>query len=81
MQAVENRFGTNAVPAKPIEWLIENGSCYTAGVIRSIAKFLGPKPITTPLTNPQSNDMAKSFVKASKRDNSKQANKHDSKAM
>ena len=27
MQAVENRFGPNGKPTKPIEWLTDNGSC------------------------------------------------------
>jgi hypothetical protein len=27
MQAVENQFGTNAAPTKPIKWLTDNGSC------------------------------------------------------
>ena len=30
MQAVERRFGTSETPTKPIEWLTDNGSCYTA---------------------------------------------------
>jgi transposase InsO family protein len=29
MQAVENRFGPDGKPPKPIEWLTDNGSCYT----------------------------------------------------
>jgi putative transposase len=53
MQAVENLFGINAAPSKPIEWLRDNGSRYT-----KLCKVLGLKPITTPLTSPQSNDMA-----------------------
>ena len=30
IQAVENRFGSNGKTPKTIEWLTENGSCYTA---------------------------------------------------
>jgi putative transposase len=71
MQAVENGFGANAAPQKPIEWLTDNGSCYTAAETRSFAKLLGLKPITTPVTSPQSNGMAESFVKTLKRDYAK----------
>jgi putative transposase len=41
MQAVENRFGTSTTPEKPIEWLTDNGSCYTAAETRSFANLLG----------------------------------------
>ena len=81
MQAVEKRFGTKAAPTKPIEWLTDNGSCYTAAQTRSFAKLLGLKPITTPVTSPQSNGMAESFVKTLKRDYAKLANRPDSKTV
>ena len=81
MQAIENRFGTNAAPNKPIEWLTVNDSCYTAAETRSFAKLLGLKPITTPVTSPQSNDMIESFVKTLKRDYAKLANRPDSKTV
>ncbi len=81
MQAVEKRFGTSAAPTKPIEWLTDNGSCYTAAETRSFAKLLGLKPITTPVTSPQSNGMAESFVKTLKRDYAKLANRPDSKTV
>ena len=81
MQAVENRFGTNTAPSKPIEWLTDNGSCYTAAESRSFAKLLGLKPITTPVTSPQSNGMAESFVKTLKRDYAKLAHRPDSKTV
>ena len=68
MQAVERRFGTSETPTKPIEWLTDNGSCYTAAETKSFAKLLGLKPVTTPVTSPQSNGMAESFVKTFKRD-------------
>jgi putative transposase len=41
MQAVEKRFGSNRKPTKTIEWLTDNGSCYTASETRSFAKQLG----------------------------------------
>ena len=81
MQAVENRFGANAAPQKPIEWLTDNGSCYTAAETRSFAKLLGLKPITTPVTSPQSNGMAERFVKTLKRDYAKLENRPDSKTV
>jgi putative transposase len=81
MQAVENRFGANAAPPKPIEWLTDNGSCYAEAETRSFAKLLGLKPITTPVTSPQSNGMAESFVKTLKRDYAKLANRTDSKTV
>jgi putative transposase len=68
MQAVEYRFGaSNAVPNE-IEWLSDNGSCYTAAQTKSFARQLGLKLVTTPEENPQSNGMAESLVKTIKRD-------------
>ena len=40
MQAVEKRFGSHGKPPKTIEWLTDNGSCYTAAETRSFAKEL-----------------------------------------
>lgn len=68
MQAVEYRFGPNAAAPAEIEWLSDNGSCYTAAETRSFARALGLKPVTTPVCSPQSNGMAESFVKTIKRD-------------
>ena len=42
MQAVEKRFGSNGKPSKTIEWLTDNGSCYTAAETRSFAKVTCP---------------------------------------
>jgi transposase InsO family protein len=61
---VESRFGPDGKPLKPIEWLTDNGSLYTAAETRSFSKQLGLKPVTSP----QSNGMAESFVKTLKRD-------------
>ena len=77
MQTVENRFGPNGKPPKPIEWLTDNGSCYTAAETRSFAKDLGLKPVTSP----QSNGMAESFVKTLKRDYVKLADQPDSQTV
>jgi putative transposase len=81
MQAVENRFGANAQPPKTIEWLTDNGSCYTATETKRFAKQLGLKPVTTPITSPQSNGMAESFVKTFKRDYAKLAQRPDSQTV
>lgn len=67
MQAVEYRFGDSGPPSE-IEWLSDNGSCYTAAEARYFAKLLGLKPVTTPVSSPQSNGMAESLVKTIKRD-------------
>ena len=53
MQVVEKRFGSNGKQPQTIEWLTENGSCYTAAETRSFAKELGLKLVTTPVTSPQ----------------------------
>jgi putative transposase len=74
MQVVENRFGPNGKPPEHIEWLTDNGSCYTAAETRSFTKQLRLKPVTSP----QSNGMADSFVKTLKRDYTKLAERPDS---
>ncbi len=58
MQAAEKRFGSNGKPSKPIEWLTDNGSCYTVAETRSFTKEVG-----TTVTSPQINVMVESFVK------------------
>ncbi len=78
MQVLEKRFGSHDKPPKTIEWLTDNGSCYTAAEIRSFSKQLGLKPVTTTVTSPQSNGMAESFGKKLKRDYAKLANRPDS---
>ena len=45
MQAVERRFGTSETPTKAVEWLTDNGSCYTAAETKSFVKLLGLKPV------------------------------------
>ena len=57
--AVEQRFGrVNHLPTI-IEWLSDNGSCYTAIETRNFAKDIGFLPLTTPVESPQSNGMAR----------------------
>jgi putative transposase len=65
---VEHRYGqVNRVP-EPIEWLTDNGSCYTARTTRAFARGIGLIPRTTPVSSPQSNGMAEAFVRTLKRD-------------
>ncbi|EOR3966375.1 IS3 family transposase [Escherichia coli] len=65
--AVERRFG-NELPASPVEWLTDNGSCYRANETRRFARMLGLEPKNTAVRNPESNGIAESFVKTIKRD-------------
>jgi putative transposase len=68
IESVERRFGrVDRLPA-PIEWLSDNGSPYTAGETRRLAREVGLLPRTTPIESPQSNGMAEAFVKTFKRD-------------
>jgi putative transposase len=66
--AVEQRFGQINQLATPIEWLTDNGSCYTATETRRFARDIGFLPLTTPVRSPQSNGMAEAFVRTFKRD-------------
>jgi transposase InsO family protein len=68
LQTVEYRFGQDDKVPQPIEWLSDNGSCYTARDTRAFAKSLGLVCCTTPVSSPQSNGMAEAFVKTFKRD-------------
>ena len=65
--AVERRFG-NELPASPVEWLTDNGSCYRANETRQFARMLGLEPKNTAVRSPESNKIAESFVKTIKRD-------------
>jgi putative transposase len=68
LAAVEQRFGSDAAPPRPIERFKNNGSCYTARETRAFARTINTSPITTPVESPQSNGMTESFVKTIKRD-------------
>jgi putative transposase len=81
MLAVEKRFGSTGKPPKTIEWLADNGSCYTAAKSRRFAKQLGIKPVITTVTSAQSHGMDESFVKTLKRNYAKLANRPDSKTV
>jgi len=77
VESVECRFGlVNKLP-KPIEWLSDNGSPYTAGETRALARHIGLVPCTTPIESPQSNGMAEAFVKTFKRDYARVSAKPD----
>jgi putative transposase len=77
VESVESRFGSvNKLP-KPIEWLSDNGSPYTAGETRALARNIGLVPCTTPVESPQSNGMAEAFVKTFKRDYARVSAKPD----
>ncbi|ELD2933417.1 IS3 family transposase [Escherichia coli] len=65
--AVERRFG-NELPASPVEWLTDNGSCYRANETRQFARMLGLEPKNMAVRSPESNGIAESFVKTIKRD-------------
>ncbi|EGO4246503.1 IS3 family transposase [Escherichia coli] len=65
--AVERRFG-NELPASPVEWLTDNGSCYRANETRQFARMLGLEPKNTAVRSSESNGIAESFVKTIKRD-------------
>ena len=78
---VEHRFGrVNRLP-RTIEWLSDNGSCYTARETRRFAREINLKPRTTPVESPQSNGMAEAFVKTMKRDYVRVADRPDAQTV
>jgi putative transposase len=65
--AVERRF--HALRTRyPVEWLADNGSCFTAHETVAFAHAIGLVPCFTPVRSPQSNGIAEAFVKTFKRD-------------
>lgn len=74
-KASSTRFGLVDKLPKPIEWLSDNGSPYTAGDTRALARYIGLVPCTTPIQSPQSNRMA--FVKTIKWDYARVSAKPD----
>nr|CDS58564.1 hypothetical protein SYMBAF_70055 [Serratia symbiotica] len=65
---LEKRFGNTLKVPHPIEWLMDNGSCYIADATRTFARSLGFIVCTTPVRSPESNGTAESFMKTFKRD-------------
>jgi transposase InsO family protein len=68
VQSLEYRFGSVERVPHRIEWLSDNGSCYTAKQTRDFASELGLVCCTTPVSSPESNGMAEAFIKTFKRD-------------
>lgn len=67
IETVEYRFGSTQVPYT-VQWLTDNGSCYTARETVVFGRELGLDIRTTPVYSPESNGMAEAFVKTIKRD-------------
>ena len=67
LETVEHRFGEPKAPHK-LQWLSDNGPCYTAHKTVSFGRSLGFDICTTPPYCPESNGMAEAFVKTIKRD-------------
>jgi putative transposase len=67
-ECVEFRFGKITKLARPIQWLSDNGPCYTSRETVQFARDLGFEVCTTPSYSPESNGMAEAFVKTFKRD-------------
>ena len=67
LMAVETRFGGIRAP-RPVEWLSDNGSPYTAAQTRRFAGQLNLVPCFTPVASPESNGLCEAFVKTFKRD-------------
>jgi putative transposase len=68
VQTVEHRFGSVDCVPHAIEWLSDNGSCYTSKLTRRFGGQLGLICCTTPVSSPESNGMAEAFIKTFKRD-------------
>ncbi len=79
LETVEYRFGTLKVGHK-VQWLTDNGSCYTARETVAFGKELGLEIRTTPVRSPESNGIAEAFVKTLKRDYAWLSNLTDAKA-
>ncbi len=68
IESVERRFGSILRLPHAVEWLSDNGSCYTATETRTFAQNMGFISCFTPVRSPESNGMAEAFVKTFKRD-------------
>lgn len=67
-ETIELRFGdVNTVP-HVVQWLSDNGPCYTAHETVRYGRLRGLDIRTTPAYSPESNGMAEAFVKTFKRD-------------
>lgn len=68
VESIEKRFGGVARLERPIQWLSDNGPCFTANETVEVGRMLGFEVCTTPAYSPESNGMAEAFVKTFKRD-------------
>jgi transposase InsO family protein len=67
LETVEYRFSQTKTPYT-VQWLSDNGSCFTARETVNFGRELGLDTRTTPPYSPESNGMAEAFVKTFKRD-------------
>lgn len=67
LETVEYRFSQASLPHR-VQWLSDNGPCYTAYETIRFGRSLGFDICTTPAYSPESNGMAEAFVKTFKRD-------------
>jgi putative transposase len=66
IESAEDRFGKlNRLP-HAIQWLSNNGPCYTARETVEFGRTLGFEICTTPSYSPESNGLAEAFVKSFK---------------
>lgn len=68
VESVEKRFGRIDHLPHFVQWLSDNGGCYTADETRKLTENLGFIVCTTPAYSPESNGMSEEFVKTLKRD-------------
>jgi len=68
VECMEYRFGQRDRLPHPIQWLSDNGPCFTAHETVQFGRHLGFEIRTTPAYSPESNGMAEAFVKTFKRD-------------
>jgi putative transposase len=67
VESVETRFKNSSLPHR-IQWLTDNGPCYTAHETVNLGRMIGFDVRTTPSYSPESNGMAEALVKTMKRD-------------
>lgn len=67
LACVERRFGDVRAP-RPVQWLADNGSPYTARDTVDFATALNLVACFTPVRSPESNGVCEAFVKTLKRD-------------
>ena len=67
-ETIELRFGKVDQVPHVVQWLSDNGPCYTAHETVRYGRSLGLDIRTTPSYSPESNGMAEAFVKTFKRD-------------